>query len=77
MSEDFRNRLLEEEYKFVQEISNAEKVAEWWDTFFEQMVKKHKTITKNTSKIRLKFRLWFFLIANRLYWEKIKKVIKV
>jgi len=74
MSEDFRNKLLEEEYKFVQEISNAEKVAEWWDIFFEQIVKKHKTITKNTLKIRLKFRLWFFLISNRLYWEKIKKV---
>ena len=71
-SEDFRKKLVEEQYKFVKEIADPEKVAAWWDSFFEDLVKKHKSIRKNSSYIKVKCRLWFFLVANRLYLTKIK-----
>ena len=72
-SKEFRDELFRKEYEFVKEITDPVKAAELWDLLFEQLVKKHKTITKNTSKIRLTLRLWLFLLANRLYWKKIKR----
>ena len=73
-SKEFRDELFRKEYEFVKEVADPIKAAEWWDSLFEQMVKKHKTIAKNTSRIHLKFRLWLFLIFNRLYWKKIKNI---
>ena len=72
-SEDFRKKLVEEQYKFVKEIADPEKIAAWWDSFFEDLVKKYKTIRKNSSWIRIKLRFMFFLVANRLYLKKIMK----
>lgn len=71
--EDFRKKLVEEQHKFVKEITDPEKIAAWWDSFFEDLVKKHRSIRKNSSWIRIKLRLWFFLIANRLYFKKITR----
>ena len=73
-SEKFREELFNKQYDFVKRQSDPYLVAEWWDNLFEEIVNKHKGITKNTSRIKLKFRLWFFLIANRLYIKKIKKI---
>ena len=73
-SSDFRNKLVEEQYKFVKEIADPEKVAAWWDSFFEEIAQKHKSIRKNSSLVRVKLRLWYFLIANRLYFTKFKKL---
>ena len=55
------------------EIANAEKIAKWWDSLFEQMATKHKSIHRNSSKFALKFNLMLFLIGNRLYAKKIFK----
>jgi len=59
------------EREFVLEIANAEKMAQWWDSLFEQMVIKHKSIHRNSSKFTLKLNLILFLIGNRLYSKKI------
>ena len=37
--------------------------------------KKHKSIRKNSSPLRVKLRMISFLIANRLYAYKIKKLL--
>jgi len=74
-SEDFRKKLVEEQHKFVKEITDPEKIAAWWDSFFEDLVKKHRSIRKKSPWIRTKLRCMFFLIANRLYFKKIKKVV--
>ena len=71
-SKEFRDKLWEEEFKIVKEITDPYKTAQWWDTLFEKYAKKY-TITKNTSKINLKFRLWNFLLSNRLYLKKFLK----
>ena len=72
-SKEFRDNLLKKEREFVLEIANAEKISQWWDSLFEQMVTKHKSIHRNSSKFALKFNLMLFLIGNRLYAKKIFK----
>ncbi len=72
-SKEFRDRLFQDEYDFVREFSDPDIVCEWWDNLFEDLTKKHKTIRKNSSKIRIKLRMILFLLANRLYWSKIKR----
>ena len=72
-SKEFRDDLLKREREFVLEIANAEKIAQWWDSLFEQMVTKHKSIHRNSSKSALKFNQMLFLIGNRLYAKKIFK----
>ena len=74
-SKEFRQKLFEDEYQFVNEVADPVKCAEWWDNLFEDLVKKHKSIRKNSSPLRIKLRMIGFLIANRLYLQKIKKLI--
>ena len=74
-SKEFRQKLFEDEYQFVNEVADPVKCAEWWDNLFEDLVKKHKSIRKNSSPFRIKLRMVGFLIANRLYSQKIKKLI--
>ncbi len=73
-SEEFREELFNKQYDYTKKVFDPHLVTEWWDNLFEEMVSKHKSITKNTSKIKLKFRLWYFLIANRLYIKKLKRL---
>jgi len=74
-SKEFRQKLFEDEYQFVNKIADPVKCAEWWDNLFEDLVKKHKSIRRNSSPFRIKLRMISFLIANRLYLHKIKKLI--
>ena len=75
LSNQFREDLFEKEYKFVKNISNPEKAGEWWDSLFEKEAKSHSSISKKSSKISQKFRMLNFLIANRLYYKKLKRII--
>ena len=75
LSNQFREDLLEKEYNFVKNISNPEKAGEWWDSLFEKEVKCHSSISRKSSKISLRIRMLNFLIANRLYYKKLKKII--
>ena len=74
-SEKFRQELFEKEYEFVNQVADPNRCAEWWDEFFEKIVNEQKTIHRNSSKLKIKFRIWGFLIANRLYTKKLKKVV--
>ena len=65
----------EKESEFVNQVADPNKCAEWWDDLFEKIVNEKKTIHRNSSKIRIKFRIWGFLISNRLYVKKLKKII--
>jgi len=71
---EFRERLAKEEYEFVIKLSNPENVAVQWDTLFETMAKKYGSIKKNSHQIKIRFRILLFLIGNRLYGKKIKKL---
>ena len=67
--------MFDDEYAFVNKIAEPVKCAEWWDLLFEDLTKTHKSIRKNSSPLRVKLRMISFLIANRLYTSKIKKLL--
>jgi len=62
------------EYEFVREITDPNKAAEWWDSLFEKSVKKYDSINRKSSIITVRFRMLLFLIANRLYYKKLKRL---
>ena len=74
-SKEFRERLAEEEFNFIKELCDPDKCAKKWDDVFEMVCKKQKTICKNSSYMVKKFRLFFFLVANKLYWRKLKRIV--
>ena len=71
-SKEFRDKLFEEEFKFVREVGDPVKCAEWWDNFFEEHAKRYKSIKRNSLRIKIEVRILFFLFANRLYFKKIR-----
>ena len=73
-SESFRNQLYDKELEYVKQVSDPKKAAKWWDELFVQLVNRHKTIRKNSPPWKIKLRMWNFLISNRLYWNKLKKI---
>ena len=74
-SKQFRENIFEKEYEFVQKISDPEKAGKWWDSLFEKLIKEYPSINRKSSKIDVRLRMISFLVANRLYFNKIKKII--
>lgn len=77
LSKEFREKLVNEEYNFVKKIADPEIIAEKWDNLFTKLKKKIKTNHKDSSKVIIKLRLMNFLIINRIYFKKIKKILKI
>ena len=73
-SELFRKDLYEKQLQYIKKISDPVKVAKWWDEFLEGIIENHESIRKNSSKSSIKFRMFLFQIANRLYLKKIRKL---
>ena len=76
-SNEFRTEQFEMQQKFVNKIADPEKCVDWWENLFLNMSKEHKSISKNSSKIKIRFRMLYFLISNRLYFYKLKKLFGV
>ena len=74
-SKEFRDELFLQEQKFVNQVADPIKCAEWWDNLFENVFKKYGTIQKKSSPIKIKFRMISFLFGNRLYLSKIRNGI--
>lgn len=70
-SKEFREDLAQNEHNFVKEITDPKKTAEAWDNLFEEFTNSCNTISRNSSRIRIFFRLFSFLFINKLYWKKI------
>jgi hypothetical protein len=75
-SKEFRDKLFEDERTFVTNSTDKEWISNWWDELFEKYSQKYGKIHKNSSSISIKIRMGLFLIGNRFYWKKIKKLIK-
>ena len=73
-SSEKRNELFEREYEFVMEITDPEKCAKWWDDLFQKMTQDYPTIKKNSSWSSILLRKVLFLIGNRLYLKKLKRI---
>jgi len=76
LSKEFRKKLMVEEYDFIKKIADPEIIAEKWDDLFQKINIKNKRNNQNSSNIIIKLRLVNFLIINRLYFKKIKKVLE-
>ena len=76
-SPQFRIKSYNQQLEFVKKTSDPNKCAEWWDNLFENMIKRHKSIMKNSSKFSMKLRMLNFLIGNRLYFYKFKKIFGI
>ena len=76
VSDQFRQNIFKKEYDFVQNISDPKKAGEWWDSLFEKMIKENPSINRKSSRITIKIRMLSFLISNRLYFRKIKKITR-
>ena len=76
LSKEFRNELFENEKKFVSNSTDKEWISNWWDELFQTFYQKYGKINKNSSSMLIKMRMELFLIGNRLYWKKIKKLFK-
>ena len=76
-SKEFRDKLFENEKKFVSNSTDKEWISNWWDELFETFSQKYGNIHKNSSSMSIKMRMGLFLIGNRFYWKKIKKLIKI
>jgi len=74
-SSQFRNEQFTKQNIFVKKISDPNICVDWWENLFIKLADEHKTITKNSSKFKLKFRMFNFLIANRLYFYKLKRIL--
>ena len=73
-SSEKRNELFEREYEFVMEITDPEKCAKWWDDIFQKMTQEYPTIKKNSLWSSILLRKVLFLIGNRLYLKKLKRI---
>lgn len=74
-SSEFRDNLMEKEYQFVKELYDPHKAAAEWDTLFQSLFKKHGSIIRNSSSIKTKFRIMFFLLGYIMHFKRIKKQI--
>jgi len=75
-SKDFREKMAEEQFNFINKVSDPAKVGDEWDKIFEELFQKFKSINRD-SDITVKFRIFYFLIINRLHFRKIKKIKKI
>jgi len=76
-SEEFREDLVRQQSQFIKKFSDPIFIGEWWDDMFIKKSYEKQSIRKNSSNTSIKFRMILFLIGNRLYWKKIKKIIKI
>jgi len=72
-----RDDLFKKQYEFVSEMTDPKKCGKWWDELFEKTISKTRTIHKNSSKLSINFRIFLFLVGNRLYTKKLKKLFKI
>jgi len=77
LSEEFREDLAEKEHHFTKMLTDPEKTAAEWDNLFEKIFIKYKNINRNSPTIIKKLRIYYFLITNRLYIKKFKKIFKI
>jgi glycosyltransferase involved in cell wall biosynthesis len=73
-SKEFRDKLLEEEYRFVKEQSDPEKAIPEWENLFEDMVKRYKSIHRKDSSLKLKFVSYLvYFVESFVYGKKLKR----
>ncbi len=69
-SAEFRNKLAQEEYDYVNKLSCPKKVAEEWEKIFEMLYKKYNSIDRKSSKISINIENFVARWIEKLYYVK-------
>ena len=69
-SEKFRNDLIKEQYEFVCQLCDPEKVVNDWEQIFSKTKEKCKTINRNESIFEKEFRKGLANITEKLYYKR-------
>jgi len=69
-SEEFRNKLAEDEFNYITELSSPEKVANEWHNIFESMYKKYGNINRKSGKISIIIENFLSKWMEKLYYIK-------
>jgi len=72
-SKEFREKLASDEYQIITELFDPEKWANECDEFFMKLNEKFKTINKNSSTLKVKFRMFFFVLGKSFHFRLLKK----
>lgn len=72
-SKEFREKLLEEEYKFIIDQCNPEKAGKDWDELFEKFSIRYKIIKRNSSPIKIKILNIIALMVEELIYSRTMK----
>ncbi len=72
-SKEFREKLASDEYEIITELFNPDKWGNECDDFFIKLKGRFKTISKNSSKLKVKFRLLFFVVGKSFHFNLMKK----
>lgn len=74
-SKEFRDKLANDEYEFVRNLTDPDKTATEWENIFKTFHKKYKSIRKNSSFLTNQFNRTIFTLGYILHWRIIKKKI--
>ena len=74
-SKDFREALANDEHEFIKKIAHPQVIVDRWEELFENLIFRKKISIKKSSRFKIKFRLFCFLVANQLHLNKIKHKI--
>jgi len=73
-SKEFRNKLAEDEFNYIKNLSSPEKVANEWNNIFESLYKKYPSINRKSTKISLTLENFVLKWIEKLYYvEKMKQ----
>lgn len=72
-SKEFREKLANEEYEFVKNLSHPDYVVAEWEQIFEKYFTEYKTITKKTSSICKKLEYVITLLLEKLVYTRIMR----
>jgi glycosyltransferase involved in cell wall biosynthesis len=68
--EQFREKLAENEYEYIQNLSDPELVTREWEKIFQKYVKIHGNIDRETNQLKLKLEKIFAEIIEKIIYKK-------
>ena len=69
-SEEFRNKLAEDEFNYIKNLSSPEIVANEWNNIFESLYKKYPSINRKSGKISITLENFISKWIEKLYYVK-------
>ena len=66
----FREELANKEFQFVDNLSNPEKVAEWWENLFFKINVKYPSINRKNSIVRAKIEFILAILLEKLVYTR-------